>query len=96
MVTILKKDINELVNVFAGLAEIKNKRNAIAVIFDDNRKHIFVLDKKGVEHETGLQCFTSIFYNKGRNAIVCIKKKAIVIDLVNKAAKMVKTKFVKR
>lgn len=96
MVTILKKDFNGLVNDFAGLAEIKNKRNAIAVIFDDNRKHIFVLDKKGVEHKTGLQCFTSMFYNKGKNAIACIKKKAIVVDLVNKVAKTVNTKFIKR
>ncbi len=96
MVTILKKDFNGLVNDFAGLSEIKNKSNAIGVIFDDNRKHIFVLDKKGVEHKTGLQCFTSMFYNKGKNVIVCIKKKAIVIDLANKLAKTVSTKFIKR
>ena len=96
MVTIQKKDFKAFVEDFAGQFNIESK-DAASVIFDDEQTHLaYVMNNDGDVLETGVQVFQALWYNWGNNAIVTVKKNAIVIDLQNKIAKVVQTKWVRR
>lgn len=101
MVTILKKDSSKFVKEFAKVVKAKLKfrqgvDSFVGVMFDDIDKTIYLIHKSGLYINTDIQCFKSLWYNNGNNALIAIKKEAIAIDLVNNKYIVAKTKFIKK
>lgn len=94
MVTVTKKEFAGFVNDIAGQFKI---RTAVAIAFEDElTKCAYVITEDNNIAQLPIKVFNALYYNKGNNAIISIKKNAIVIDFINKIAKTVPTKWVKR
>lgn len=94
MVTVTKKEFAGFVQDIAGQFGVNN---AVAIAFDDEFARISyaILEDNSIV-DLPIKVFNALYYNKGNNAIISIKKNAIVIDFINKMAKIVPTKWVKR
>lgn len=94
MVTVTKKEFAGFVNDIAGQFKIKT---AIAIAFDDEfAKCAYIITEDNNIAHLPIKVFNALYYNKGNNAIISIKRNAIVIDFVNKITKLVPTKWIKR
>ena len=94
MVTITKKEFEDFVQDIASQFEVNN---AAAIAFDDEftKSSYAILDNSEIV-KLPIKVFNALYYNMGKNAIITVKRNAIVIDFVNKIAKLVPTKWVKR
>lgn len=94
MVTILKKEFAGFVNDIAGQFKINT---AVAIVFDDElTKCAYVITEDNNIAQLPIKVFNALYYNMGKNAIITVKRNAIIIDFANKIAKLVPTKWVKR
>ena len=94
MVTITKKEFEALVQDIAIQFEVSN---AVAIAFDDEfTKSSYAILENNEIVKLPIKVFNALYYNMGKNAIITVKRNAIVIDFVNKLAKLVPTKWIKR
>lgn len=94
MVTVTKKEFEAFVQDIAGQFEVSN---VVAIAFDDEfTKSSYAILENSEIVKLPIKVFNALYYNMGKNAIITVKRNAIVIDFANKIAKLVPTKWVKR
>ena len=95
MITIMKKDFPAFVEDFAGTYKAE-PNNIVAVCFDDKKRQAYMIDNNNKKIMAFKPVFYAIWYNMGNNAIVCVKRHAMVFDFKLKVMKIVETSFIKK